>query len=142
LLAGGLAVSATAASAGNVRVITNGSSPTAALDEDFLRAVFTMRLREWPDGTPIRVFVLSDRHALHEEFCRERLKTYPYVLRTVWSRLVFTGTGLAPVTVASEDEMRRSVRGTRGGIGYVRAGGEPRQGAVQVVPPQPGSVDE
>lgn len=85
-----------------------------------LRAVFTMRIRTWPDGTPIRVFVLPDDNETHSIFCREQLSTYPYVLRNAWDRMVFTGTGLAPGTVRDEEEMRARIRSTPGSIGYVR----------------------
>jgi hypothetical protein len=83
-----------------------------------LRAAFTMRLREWPDGTPVRVFVLPDQNPLHEKFCREQLAVYPYALRRIWDRLVFTGTGFAPQTVRSEQEMLDRVAQTPGAIGY------------------------
>jgi hypothetical protein len=36
--------------------------------------------------------------------------------------MVFTGTGLAPTLVRSEEEMRARVRATPGAIGYVSSG--------------------
>jgi hypothetical protein len=41
-------------------------------------------------------------------------------MRDTWDRMVFTGTGLAPTVVASEQEMRERIRSTPGAIGYVR----------------------
>jgi len=72
-----------------------------------------MRVRAWPGGEPIRVFVLPDDDELSNDFCRELLGTYPYVLRSAWDRLVFTGTGLAPTVVRSEQEMRQRRRGVQ-----------------------------
>jgi ABC-type phosphate transport system substrate-binding protein len=89
-------------------------------DRRQLRALFTMRVTVWPDGKPARVFVLPDRSELHDQFCRERLGTYPYVLRSVWDRKIYTGVGLAPVEVRSEVEMQQKVLSTPGAIGYVR----------------------
>lgn len=111
--------------AGGVEVITNPDHAAVTLDRSLLRAVFTMRMRQWPDGRPLRVFVFADDHPLHDRFSRELLGTYPYVLRNAWDRVVYTGTGLAPVVVNSEDEMRRRVLGTPGAIGYV-AGADAR----------------
>jgi len=105
--------------AGSVEVITHPDHGSVSIDRSLLRAMFTMRVRQWPDGRPLRVFVFADDHPLHDRFSRELLGTYPYVLRTVWDRMVYTGTGLAPVVVASEDEMRRRVQATPGAIGYV-----------------------
>jgi ABC-type phosphate transport system substrate-binding protein len=107
-------------SAPAVDVIVSPSLLSTKLDRSLLRAVFTMRLREWPDGSPIRVFVLPDNSPLSDQFYRERLGMYSYVLRRAWDRMVFTGTGLAPTVVANEREMIERVRATPGAIGYVR----------------------
>lgn len=101
-------------------VIVSPSLASITLDRSFLRAVFTMRVREWPDGTPIRVFVLPDDNPLSDVFYRERLGMYSYVLRRAWDRMVFTGTGFAPTVLESEKEMIQRVRSTPGAIGYVR----------------------
>jgi hypothetical protein len=101
-------------------VIVSPTLKSITLDRSLLRAVFTMRVREWPDGSPVRVFVLPDDDPLSDMFYRERLGMYSYVLRRAWDRMVFTGTGLAPTVVQSEKEMRELVRSTPGAIGYVR----------------------
>lgn len=104
---------------GSVEVIAHRDRAQVPLDRNLLRALFSMRLRSWPDGVPVRVFVLADDSALHDAFCREQLGIYPYVLRGAWDRMVYTGTGLAPTRVDSEAEMRRRVESTPGAIGYV-----------------------
>src|SRR5580658_9930048 len=109
--------------AGSVEVIVNPAQAAVPIDRTLLRAIFTMRLRQWPDGTPVHVFVLPDRDDTTALFCREQLGTYPYVMRSTWDRMVFTGTGLAPIVVASEGDMRERVRATPGAIGYVRGAG-------------------
>ena len=103
-----------------VDVIVSPSLASTKLDRSVLRAVFTMRVRQWPDGSPIRVFVLPDDDPLSDRFYRERLGMYSYVLRRAWDRMVFTGTGFAPTVVQSEREMIERVRSTPGAIGYVR----------------------
>ena len=114
-----LIVSAGSAARADVEVVTSPDRAGVALDRSLLRALFTMRVRQWPDGTAARVFVLPDNAAAHDRFCREILGTYPYVLRNTWDRGVFTGTGFAPERVGTEAEMLDKVRRTRGAIGYV-----------------------
>jgi hypothetical protein len=109
------------ARAADTELITYPDRSSYTLDREQLRSLFTMRLRQWPDGQPVQVFVMPEDNPLHERFCRERLGMYPYVLHAVWDRLVFTGTGLAPSIVHSEAEMRSQVRATPGAIGYVGA---------------------
>jgi hypothetical protein len=105
--------------AASVDVLVSPDQAHTRLDRTLLRAIFTMRLRQWPDGTAVHVFVLPDHDAATDRFCREQLGTYPYVMRDTWDRMVFTGTGLAPTVVASEQEMRERIRSTPGAIGYV-----------------------
>lgn len=116
---------ASADDAGVVEIITSPEHAHVAIDRSFVRAVFTLRARTWPDGTPVKVFVLPDDHESHQRFCNEQLGIYPYRLRNAWDRAVFTGTGLSPRTVNSLEEMAASVRRTRGGIGYVIRDGVP-----------------
>jgi hypothetical protein len=106
-------------SAPAAQVIVSPSLSSITLDRSFLRAVFAMRVRQWPDGSPVRVFVLPDDDPLSDQFYRERLGMYSYVLRRAWDRMVFTGTGFAPTVVQSEAEMIERVRSTPGAIGYV-----------------------
>ena len=105
--------------AGSVDIITSKDHADKPLDRATIRAIFSVRLRQWPDGVPVRVFVLPDNNPLHVQFCREQLGTFPYVLRASWDRLVYTGTGIAPEIVANEREMRERVAATRGAIGYI-----------------------
>lgn len=103
-----------------VEVIVSPALAGVTLDRNLLRAVFSMRVRQWPDGSPVRVFVLPDDNPLSDRFYREQLGMYSYVLRNAWDRMVFTGTGLAPTVVRSEQEMSERVRSTPGAIGFVR----------------------
>ncbi len=78
-----------------------------------------MRLHAWPDGSAIRVFVLPDDAPLHIAFSKEKLNVFPYQLRSAWDRMVFSGTGQAPETVNSLEEMQAKVANTPGAIGYL-----------------------
>lgn len=101
-------------------VITNPNVTVVPDDRQTLRAIFSMRLRRWPDGTPIAVFVLPTTNPLHVAFCKEVLGVFPHQLQRAWDRLVFSGTGQAPVVVDSTDEMRQRVQETPGAIGYIQ----------------------
>lgn len=78
-----------------------------------------MHLKTWPDGTKIRVFVLSDDDPLHRSVSKEKLNVFPYQLRSIWDRLVFSGAGQAPIKVNSNEEMLAKVASTPGAIGYL-----------------------
>lgn len=110
-------LAATTASA--VEVVANRSVPDVALKRSTAWAVFSMRLRTWSDGSPTTVFVLGDGNPIHAEFSKTVLDTFPYQLRRAWDRLVFSGTGQAPIEVNSITEMRDRILSTPGSIGYL-----------------------
>jgi len=101
-----------------ISVIVNPSVNQVALSQNTLRAIFGMRMRVWPDGQPIRVFVLADDDPLHIRFCKTVLQVFAHQMRSAWDRGVFSGTGQAPTLVGSELELVQLVASTPGGIGY------------------------
>ena len=103
-------------------LIVNQASPNVQISQNKARLCFTMRLPLWGDNTPVKVFVLPDDHPLHRQFAKNVLGLFPYQLRQVWDRQIFSGTGQAPITVATEQEMVKRVASTPGGIGYVESG--------------------
>ncbi len=100
-------------------IVTNPSVNEKILSANSLRSIFSMRLKTWSDGTKIRVFVLSDDDRLHQIVSKEKLNVFPYQLRSTWDRLVFSGTGQAPIKVNSSEEMLAKVASTPGAIGYL-----------------------
>jgi ABC-type phosphate transport system substrate-binding protein len=113
------------------QVVANQASQTTKIDLHTLRAIFGMRLTEWPNGIRITVYVMHPDAPLHTEFTKRKLHLFPYQLTQAWDRLVFSGTGQAPIEVSSPAEMRRRVQNTPGAIGYLPAKMNP-DGLIQV----------
>lgn len=103
-------------------VVVNLNVQEKTLTLSALRAIFSMRLRTWPDGSSIKVFVLSDDSPLHGKFSKNVLSVFPYQLRRTWNRLVYSGTGQAPIQIESIKEMAEQVASTPGAIGYLPEG--------------------
>jgi ABC-type phosphate transport system substrate-binding protein len=102
-----------------LEIVANRDISTNQLTHIELQAIFTMRMRVWPDGVPIRVFVFADSAPEQVDFAKKILETFPYQLRRYWDRLVFSGTGQAPIEVASSGEMYNRITSTPGAIGYL-----------------------
>lgn len=83
------------------------------------RLMFSMQLGQWPNGTPVRVFVLPDDNGVHRAFSKDSLSLYPRQLRRTWDRQLYSGTGEVPEVVTDETEMRARVAATPGAIGYL-----------------------
>lgn len=113
-------VSNAASSDHGIAVIANQQVNTASLSPTRLKSIFGMRTTTWKNGQPIRVFVLKDNNPLHVRFTKDVLQTYPYNLRRIWERRVYSGTGLAPTVVKSEGEMLKLIAETENSIGYIQ----------------------
>jgi len=100
-------------------VICHPDNQQSVISKNTLRAMFSMRLQEWPDGSSVKVFVLADRDKMHQKFAKTRLGFFPYQLRRGWDKLVFSGTGEAPTRVESLEQMKQLVASTKGAIGYI-----------------------
>lgn len=109
----------TAPSLAAVQLVVNPSVPASTLTPSTVRALFNMRLLQWPDGTPVRVFVLKDKDPLHKAFSKNFLQVFPYQLRRSWDRRIFSGIGQAPQQVNDIHEMHTRVADTPGAIGYL-----------------------
>lgn len=102
-----------------IYVIVNRETPQQRISKNGLSAIFKMRLRHWRDGSPVTVFVLPDDNPLHKLFCKRILNVFPHQMRRSWNKLVFSGTGQAPLEVANREAMLHQVSTTVGAIGYL-----------------------
>lgn len=103
-------------------VIAHPAIETTELSLNQLRSIFSLRARQWPDGTSITVYVLRDEQDLHRQFLLKTLKMLPHQLRRQWDRYIYSGIGQGPVVVDSQEEMLNKVKATPGGIGYIEGG--------------------
>jgi hypothetical protein len=78
-----------------------------------------MRLRKWPNGSPITLVTMADDNHVHINFVQQTVRLFPHQLRRNWDKLIYSGTGQAPIEVKTEAEMIDYVSKTPGAIGYV-----------------------
>ena len=89
------------------------------ISEQFLREVFSGKVRHWPDGNPIKVVVLGADSHLHQSFIRLRLRMFPYQVQRLWNKRIYSGRTNPPIIVNDIDMMRATVINTPGAIGYL-----------------------
>ena len=102
-----------------VVVVVNQQLKQNFVSRHGLSALFRMKLHKWKDNTPVTVFVLADQASLHRRFCKTILNTFPHQMRRAWDRLVFSGSGQAPIELDSKEEMIKRVSSTLGAVGYL-----------------------
>jgi len=99
-------------------VVANESVDTTSLTQSELRQIFTGHKQYWSNGEKIHVVVLEDVHTLHKAFCRENLQMFPYQLSRLWDQLTYSGQGVTPTRVSSQEALLNMVENTAGAIGY------------------------
>jgi ABC-type phosphate transport system substrate-binding protein len=99
--------------------VINAHNKQTDISRNGLSAIFKMRFLKWKDGTAITVFVLPDDNPLHKQFSKQILNVFPHQLRRIWNKAVFSGSGQAPITLKSVEEMKEKISTTPGSIGYL-----------------------
>ena len=102
-----------------VKIVANSAISNTELTAKQIRRVFSMRQSSWPDGQPIRVFVLANDSAIHLSFCKRILRMFPYQIERTWNKFAYSGLADKPIVVGSEHEMLEKLKVTPGAIGYV-----------------------
>ena len=102
-----------------IHIISNITADTTSLSVAQLRRIYSMRQVHWQNGIPIVVYVLASKNPLHQQFCREQLRLFPYQLDRIWHKLTFSGYGVAPIEVETQQALIEAIRSTKGAIGYV-----------------------
>jgi len=109
-----------AAFGADVRVIANPNVRASTLSTDELKSIFLETKTSLSDGSHVEPVVLRSGD-VHHAFVSQFLGKTDAALETYYRTLVFTGRGLMPKALASDDEMVRYVAKTKGAVGYVSA---------------------
>lgn len=109
------------AEAADVKVIANSSVKVSALSVEELKGIFLVTRTSLTDGSHVEPVLLTAIEA-RRSFVREFMGKSEAALETYYRSLVFTGRGLMPKELASDEEVVRYVAKTKGAVGYVSAG--------------------
>ncbi len=119
LVAAGLvAFAGESAQAGNVKIIANPSVQAESISAAEVKSVFLEERNSLRDGTHVEP-VLATGSPAHAAFLKAYLGQSDDSLQDYYRTLVFTGKGLMPKALRSDEEVVAYVARTRGAIGYV-----------------------
>ncbi|MCM2279919.1 MAG: phosphate ABC transporter substrate-binding protein [Oligoflexia bacterium] len=104
-----------------VAIITHPGAP-AELTGEQVRRIFLGKDIFFPDGTRARPVDLSARSPVRTEFYGTFFDLRESEIRAYWAGRVFTGKGVPPPVIGTDDEVRRFVAATPGAIAYVDPG--------------------
>ena len=113
------------------RLIVNNGVAHSQLARDFVADAFLRKASHWPQGAPIRPVDQDSDSAVRRKFSSEVLHRSVAAVRSYWQQLIFSGRGLPPPELDSDQEVVRYVARNGGAIGYVSDAAD--VGGVKVV---------
>ena len=113
LLAATVMTGASMAHAAELVVIVNTANPATAMTAAQASQFF---LGKSPMFTPVD---LPDNSPLRAEFYKKVADKDLSEVKTIWSKLVFTGKGTAPKEMHNSAEVKKAVAANPTGIGYI-----------------------
>ena len=99
-------------------LIVNAETKVESLSQKELRSLFSLRRSVWADGTDVRLVTMPDGDKLHKQFIEKQLKLFPYQVKRLWDRQIFSGSAVRPLQAKSVNEVIELVGKTKGAIGY------------------------
>ncbi len=105
-----------------ILIVANKDVPETNLRAQEIQEIFLGKRVQWSDNSRIR-FVTVGAADVHSLFLKEYVKLSEADWKIYWKRMVFTGRGLPPETIASEAELIAFVSATKGAVGYISSEG-------------------
>ena len=109
----------------DILIVANKSVPAESLEKSELKDIFLGDTIKWQDKSKINIVVQKDGKA-HSEFVKEITRKSASQFRNYWKKMVFTGKGSSPKSFDKSADLLAYVAETKGAIGYVDAGIQPK----------------
>lgn len=113
------------------QLIVNAANPQSRVQREFVAHAFLRKVARWPHGATIQPVDQQSQSSVRRSFSSSMLQRTVPAVRSYWQQLIFTGRGLPPPELASDQDVVRYVARNPGALGYVSGGTD--LGAVKVV---------
>ena len=103
----------------DIVVIVSSLNSVKTLTRDHVEDIFLGRMQQFPNEQRALPIDQAEGSAVRERFNMEVLGRTSAQVRTHWSRILFTGRGRPPRSVASSEDMLQAVATDVHAIGYI-----------------------
>ncbi|MDD5434433.1 MAG: substrate-binding domain-containing protein [Nitrospira sp.] len=117
LLIGTLSMSAYSS---DFAVIVNKAN-TGTIDNSQLKKIYTGDMTTWPGGAAITAVDLPEDNPVRKSFTSSALGKTVANIKALWAQKIFTGKGIPPRVVDTDDEVKKIVSGNKHAIGYIKS---------------------
>lgn len=102
-----------------VEIIVHPDNTVTSISPAELSKIFLKRLRVWEDGQTAVAVDQVPSSAAREEFSRRVHGRSVVSIEIYWKRMIFSGKGVPPRELATDEEVLKFVRSNPGAVGYV-----------------------
>jgi ABC-type phosphate transport system substrate-binding protein len=113
------ALAAPPAPATGFRLVVHPDVSVPALERERVADIFLKKTMRWPDGSPISAVDLRYGSSVRQRFSEQVLLRSASAVRNYWQQRIFTGRGVPPPELDSDEAVIRYVQSRRGAVGYV-----------------------
>lgn len=110
---------ARAAGASEFVVIVHPDNPRTAVERAFLAKAFLKEVSRWPHDEQVQPVDLGRDSPTRARFSERVIGRSVAAVRNYWQQRIFSGRGLPPPEMSSDEQVVRFVLEHRGGVGYV-----------------------
>ena len=100
-------------------VIVHPRNPVTSLDRKQVGRIFLKKVTRWSDDEVVRPVDASVRSPTRRRFSQDVLSRSVAAVKSYWQQLVFSGRGIPPPELDSDEAIVSYVLKHRGAIGYV-----------------------
>lgn len=106
------------AQAADFIVVVHPENPTKALTTSEAKRIFLGKRKTWPDGSPITI-IMNTNDEIHAIFTRTLLDKSPTQLSVYWKKILYSGTGMLPLSVRDDEAAKSYIGFHKYAIGYI-----------------------
>lgn len=111
-------------SASGFRLVAHPDNPAASVGRQFIADAFLKKATRWSDGVAIEAVDHRSNAPVRQRFSEQVLRRTVAAVRNYWQQRIFTGRGVPPPELDSDEAVVRYVRSHRGAVGYVSEAAE------------------
>ncbi len=113
LLAGGVS-----AEEAEYIIVVHQDNPVHDLSCEELKRIFLGKKTRWADGSPITI-IMNTNDEVHTLFTRTMLHKSPMQLSVYWKKILYSGTGMLPLSVRDDEAAKSYIGFHKHAIGYI-----------------------
>jgi ABC-type phosphate transport system substrate-binding protein len=91
------------------------------IDLAYVAKIYSGAVRSWPDGSAVVALDYPEDTDVRAQFSSKVLNRSVANMRAIWSQNIFSGKGLPPRVIATDDEIKRAISANKYSIGYMPA---------------------